>query len=993
MRVALLYLAFFLSGAAGLAYEAVWSRYLGLFVGHDALAQVAVLIIFLGGMAGGSALVATRTERISRPIVWYGVVEVIIGLAALVFHESYLVVSGLAYDSIFPALGDGSTSTIAKWLLACGIILPQSLLLGATFPLMSAGVIRLRPNGAGRVLAWLYFTNSLGAAIGVLVAGFVLIGEVGLPGTVIVAGTINLIVGLLALLVGLRLTPGNAPSIADTYAAASTLSDDRLPRLLLLTAFGTAVASFIYEIAWIRMLSLVLGSSTHSFELMLSAFILGLAIGALCIRSQDRIANPIRVLGTIQVVMGVLAVATLPLYAASFDWLAALMRAFTLSDSGYVGFSIVRYGICLIVMLPATICAGMTLPLITKSLIATGQGEAAIGKVYGWNTLGSIVGVVLAGLLLLPLIGLKSVLILGATLDIAIGVLSLVVATGWRHAVVAALAGASSLALVTVAVPLHQQLLSSGVYRTGQINLKSEILHYADGRTATIAVHRGSDNQAWISTNGKPDASLGPWWWQSCEQTDALTRLGGDESTQLLLPLVTQAYVPSASRAAIIGFGSGMSTHFLLADSGLEKVATIEIEPEMVRAASLFLPINSRAYSDPRSTVVHRDAKAHFAGSTQGWNVIISEPSNPWVSGVSGLFTEEFYRRVEAALTKDGVFGQWLQAYELSDELVLVILAAIDQVFPSWRLHQVGNSDLLVIASKRQSLPPIAAESVFSSSALQEDLCRFVPLDPDDIHATLLAEADLIRPVLKLIGQPNSDFHPALDLGAERSRYLREVAAGTLSLGYDWFSLANALLDTPVSTSVNDALALEDIARIRESWARQQLPLTHSTDPALQAPIGVMLRWRAAVESSTQPVSWREFLDQERSASLVLHAGIAGEVNHAHFREAISAAEKLGAPEGVIQVLRFREGVQSWNADATLAAANRLLEIGGAQAWISSDELRDGTVVMALRSGRIALAHDWYELLDPLSERSRADLRSLLLAGWILSSGPGGITQ
>src|SRR5690606_21856621 len=281
-----------------------------------------------------------------------------------------------------------------------------------------------------------------------------------------------------------------------------------------------------------------------------------------------------------------------------------------------------------------------------------------------------------------------------------------------------------------------------------------------DGRTATIAVHRGHDNRAWISTNGKPDASLGPWWLQQCSDVGARTRLGGDESTQLLLPLVAHAYHPTARRAAIVGFGSGMSSHFLLAQPDLDEVATIEIEPAMVDAARAFLPANSRVYDDPRSVIVERDAKAHFAMSPGRWDLIVSEPSNPWVSGVAGLFTEEFYRRVDAALEDDGIFGQWLQGYELEDELVLVVLAAIDRVFPSWRLHQVGNSDFLVVASRQQSLPAIDGEKLLQSAELQSDLCRFAPLDAGDLEATVLADANLLRPVLRLVGQPNSDFQP-----------------------------------------------------------------------------------------------------------------------------------------------------------------------------------------------------------------------------------------
>src|SRR6185503_13130618 len=160
----LLYAVFILSGAAGLIYESIWTRYLGLFVGHSAYAQVLVLVIFLGGMSIGALLVGRRSERLTRPLYWYAIVELVTGLIGLVFHDVFVSVTGFAYATVFPAAGLGPMQTIAKWGLAALLILPQSILLGMTFPLMSAGVVRRIPQSAGRALSMLYFANSLGAA-------------------------------------------------------------------------------------------------------------------------------------------------------------------------------------------------------------------------------------------------------------------------------------------------------------------------------------------------------------------------------------------------------------------------------------------------------------------------------------------------------------------------------------------------------------------------------------------------------------------------------------------------------------------------------------------------------------------------------------------------------------------------------------------------------------------------------------------------------------
>ncbi|HRP07205.1 MAG TPA: hypothetical protein PLL69_01840 [Gemmatimonadales bacterium] len=986
LRQLLLYLAFFLSGAAALAYESAWTRYLGLLVGHDAYAQVLVLVIFLGGMSGGAALTARHTVRIGQPLIWYAVMEAVVGAMALGFHDVFQFTAGFAYDTLFPSLAASPMTGVVKWGLAALLILPQSILLGTTFPLMSAGVIRLWPTRPGRILSWLYFTNSLGGAVGVLLAGFVLLEVAGLPGTLAAAGAINLAVALLVLgVVRIRTTPLPVTAPSDPAQAMPVHASEGgvTPRLLLTVAFGTAVASFAYEIDWIRMLSLVLGSSTHAFELMLSAFILGLAIGALVISRLDSLNAPLRTLGWIQVSMGVLAVLTLPVYVASFDWMAALLRTFARTDAGYAGFSMVRYALCLAVMLPATICAGMTLPLITRALMIQGAGESAIGRVYAWNTLGSIVGVGLAALVLLPGMGLKPMLMLAGSLDVALGLAIFTAMGRTRTAAAAAVSAAVVIGAIAVRIPLEQALVTSGVFRSGNVrrDYAFTIPFYSDGRTATVAVGRYEDGGAWISTNGKTDASIGAWWQESCADSTQRRQIGGDEITQILLSLVTHAYHPAARRAAIVGFGSGMSSHILLSQPALEEVTTVEIEPAMVEGSRLFGSANSRVYEDPRSRIVIRDAKAHFAASPGTWDLILSEPSNPWVSGVAGLFTEEFYHRVAGALSDDGIFGQWLHTYELSDPLVLSVLASIDRVFPNWRLHQVGAGDLLVIASRNGNLPELRAEITLGSIELQKDLCRFVPITSEFIASLVLAESSLLEPVLRSIGQPNSDFYPALDLGAERARFVGASASGTMALGHEWFNLSRALDGDPVRTPAVDTLPTPVIHRTRLSWARHNLGIEGSSDDPVMGPALQSYRlWQAVSNNQTLPGNWRAWLDAHLAAFRVAHGGMAGTVDSSFVGAAEKAARRLGAPDDVLAVLDFRHAVQGWNTREALNAATRLRQAG---ALLLADELRDGAVVMALLEGNRRLALEWFSYLKRDSTRGEDDLRTLLLEAHI----------
>src|SRR5258705_216442 len=420
------FLLFTVSGFAGLIYESIWSHYLKLFLGHAAYAQTLVLGLFMGGMAIGSWLCSRWSAGWGNLLRGYAVAEGLIGIAALAFHPVFVAATDAAYANILPALGGEIPATLFKWTLAGLLILPQSVLLGMTFPLMSAGLIRRYPTAPGESLAMLYFTNSLGASIGVLASGFLMIEKLGLPGTVQSAGALNL-----ALAAAVWLLARGTEEPVRARPGAGRDSGGAAPfRFFLAVALLTGAASFVFEIGWIRMLSLVLGSSTHSFELMLSAFILGLACGGYWVRRRiDSIADPVRFLGIVLVTMGLLALATLPLYGQMFGLMKGVMNALAKTETGYTLFLFSSHGIALAIMFPATFCAGITLPLITYALLRGGHGERSIGAVYSANTLGSILGVFSAAHLGMPFLGLKGLIAAGAALDEGLGLVLL-----WRAA-------------------------------------------------------------------------------------------------------------------------------------------------------------------------------------------------------------------------------------------------------------------------------------------------------------------------------------------------------------------------------------------------------------------------------------------------------------------------------------------------------------------------------------------------------------------------------
>jgi predicted membrane-bound spermidine synthase len=419
---------FVLSGFAGLLYQSVWSHYLGLTLGHAAYAQTLVLAIFMGGMALGAWLASRYSFRWKRLILGYAVVEAVIGVFGLVFHPFFVAYTGLSQEVILPGLGNASLAHGYQWLSAALIITPQSILLGATFPLMSAGLIRAMPGEQGEVLGGLYFSNSLGAALGALLATFLLLPLVGLPGTVMTAGLLNIVVAILAWGLSKLLDEAdNAPLLQRAPAATEAAGEDpetvrRLGRVLMWATAVSGAASFVYEVGWVRLLNQALGTTIHSFELMLAAFILGLAFGGLWIRKRARhILEPVRYVGYVQVWMAIAALLSIPVFTQSFTWVGWIMDALAPTANGYTLYELATAAIALLVMFPAAFLAGMTLPLFTLALLRAGAGERAIGRIYAANTLGAIVGVAVMMHVLIPLIGVRLGVTLGALVDGLVG--------------------------------------------------------------------------------------------------------------------------------------------------------------------------------------------------------------------------------------------------------------------------------------------------------------------------------------------------------------------------------------------------------------------------------------------------------------------------------------------------------------------------------------------------------------------------------------------
>lgn len=774
-RIVGLQLLFALSGFAGLIYQAIWTHYLGLTLGHAAYAQTLVLAIFMGGMAAGSWWVSRRGGRWQNLILIYAIVEAIIGVLGLAFHPVFVAYTGWSQDTVLPTLAAQSVPYY-QWLSAAALILPQTLLLGTTFPLMAAGCLRLDQDPLGKTLGGLYFTNSLGAASGALVATFLLLPSIGMPGAMLVAGVLNLVVAAGAWrLAGGGGLPTAASSVdASAVSAEAPRGSGRFLALVLVAAGITGATSFVYEIVWVRMLNQALGTTLHSFELMLATFILGLACGAFWIhRRGDRIENVMRYAGFAQVAMGAAALLSLVFFSNSFRWIAWLMAHLARDSAGYAWFNLGSAAIAMLVMFPAAFFAGMTLPLFTMALLRRQAGEASIGRIYAANTVGAIAGVFLTVHVLVPAMGLGLSLTVSALADIVLGVVLLrrfgVAETSMRDLKVAV---AASIAMFAVASffgrpdPLAQ---ASGVFRSGKLKASAtaRVEYLADGKTSTVSILGFKDSSyAIIATNGKPDAGM---------MRDTREPAGSDEVTMVMLGTLPLVLHEAPRDVALIGWGSGLSAHTILGSDAVRHVDSIEIEPAMYEGAKFFGSRAARAYTDPRSNVVFEDARTYFSAGNKKYDVIVSEPSNPWVSGVASLFTEEFYAFTRRHLNDRGLMVQWLHTYEINDALLTRMVAALTKEYPYCEVFLTNDFDLVLVAS---GTPLNAVDTdAITGSALRAETDRVGLGSTIAYDMRRIGDQRLLATYARLFGsEGNSDFYPVIGLEAPKERFLGSFA-------------------------------------------------------------------------------------------------------------------------------------------------------------------------------------------------------------------------
>lgn len=761
----LLFGIFFVSGAAGLIYEVVWVRQLTTILGASSYAVSIVLMAFMGGLGLGAWVIGKSADRISENLLikTYIALEIGIGCYALCF-ATLLEWAEAGYIAFYQYVNpDLFIFHLFKLGIAFILLVIPTALMGATFPILSRYLIRKRKS-ASLGISWLYAANTFGAIGGTLAAGYLLLPSLGIFHTTLSGVFLNLVAVLGMYLFHLLVKDGE-----NEFASIPVVIGDQTDRMTLYQwgiVFGfclSGAAAMFYQVAWTRTLSMILGTTTFAFTTMLATFLMGIALGSATYCLWPKAISKSKLFVFFQLLAGFSALFTIPL----FEKLPVIYLTLQVNwGTTWIDMQGLRFLLAFLIMLIPTYALGSIFPVVTSLLIDNlEQLGQRVGKAYAFNTLGAVIGAATAGLILIPLIGMQQTLIFGALLNLLVGLgtaLLIKEISFFRRLWIIVPGGILAVMLVYFIQPWAPRIINSGVYLYAneyqdmkvryraleatesevsglstwdlwEMSMKQyDLLYYKPGVTATVAVMENSEGIRSLTIDGKTDASTGG---------------KSDMRTQVMIGQLPLLLRKNTNKVLIVGLGSGVTAGSVLTHD-VRHVDVAEISPGVIEAAAFFSEANHNALEDPRLRIIPRDARNFLLTDEVRYNVVVSQPSNPWIKGEANLFTEEWYRLVKAHLEEGGLFVQWVPAYLMADRDLKAIAHTLRTVFPHltlWRTGSVG--DLVFLASKGADLQidmPDYLQKTRNES-VASDISR-VGIDPQKILLKLFAmgEKDII---------------------------------------------------------------------------------------------------------------------------------------------------------------------------------------------------------------------------------------------------------
>ena len=653
-----------LSGAASLIYQVTWVRLLGLSMGSTSASVSTVLAAFFVGLAAGSYL-AERVTRTGNPVRRYLLLEAAIAGCGLMLLPVLLRLDMAM--ALIPGVG---TELYAKFLVTVALLAVPTMCMGATFPVMAAILVRRRSD-VGRRISHLYSLNTLGAVAGAWLSAFLIIPWVGLDGAIYAAVLLNVTVVILGLRSARAGASQNASAPEPAPASAAPVRPSRAARAAALLALVvTGFTSIAAEVGWTKFLSLLTGTTLYGFAGILVVFLSGIAAGAWLVRSRlERIADPRGTLG-----LALLSLAASVVVGRALLGFAPWAHGLA-TESGASG-SLYTYGFIAAVLLPTTVLFGAAFPLALSVYCGDAEGvRSGAGKAYAANTFAGIAGSVAAGFWLIPRYGTDALLgIVAVILSAAAAILLLGGARPMvrRTGPLAALAVAASVAIVPGLD--YRPLIDSVDDRfdplRGQRTAPPEFVYLHEGRGGVISVVTYDGQRAALQNNGLTESHLDLFDPRNASLSESL------------LGLIPYFVHRDPRTAFIVGFGGGNTAYALSTTFALRRIDVVELEESIIEAVKTATSGVPPAMRDPRVQVEIGDARNRLLLGEQRYDLIVSQPSHPWLSGAGSMFTQEFFTIARSRLEAGGVFAQWLNLFRMDVTTLRSIVAALYRTFP-----------------------------------------------------------------------------------------------------------------------------------------------------------------------------------------------------------------------------------------------------------------------------------------------------------------------
>ena len=770
-----------ITGTTGLVYEVVLSRYLALYLGSSGASQAITLAAFLGGMSIGALSIGRLQDsllaRLRHPVWAYALFEGFIGIWMLAFPlVSEAVFDGYSAAMVGTEVG-GAISVAARIAVAGLLILPLSFSMGATLPCLAWTVERVAPRAGVRLVSRYYYVNAAGGALGALVGGFVLIEALGLELPLTLCAIANIAVAGFV-----YRTFRDAPPAATTAAVDDRSEpEDSGPKRASATApaigwfvaaaTATGLVTLVYEVVWTRLSGLLLGASVYAFALMLFVVIAGISLGsALATRLIAKGRSPLWVFGISQWTAAACAMALLYRLQGLPVELVWLRHWLVPTPDNYGSWLLLGGGFTALHYLPAAMALGAAFPALLAGAALTG---ARPGKVTGWilgaNTAGNLVGALIGGFLLMPLLGIRWVLVAGTCVSLLAGTICLPRPFSLR-ALAAPIALAALFGGLIAIAPPNVEPVYRGLFRLRgdqptlerklRINLGGHTLFRKDGKDVSVSVEGYGDDDSHLvmRLNGKPDGS------------------SAEPATHVVSGHLGFLAVPQAREVMVIGLGTGQ-TAGAAGSHPTAHVTVAELSEPVVEGARWFADHNSGALTNPRVDVVLADGRDVLRASPDGrYDLIISLPPNPWMVGVSDLFTIEHFELVARKLAPDGVLVQWLPHYEMSDAILRQLLCTLHRVLPHMRVFRFNHGALGIIASTTpHPIDVAAARRAFEQPDVQAELASHksaeVPMAFESLLAMQLCGEKTVAAVCAGFSDPVMQTFPSVEYRAPRDFY------------------------------------------------------------------------------------------------------------------------------------------------------------------------------------------------------------------------------